>query len=536
MINYIKKFHYAFVWFILLNISAFSQIYTLQRGERVKDGYILNETNYAFILEKNDLNNQKTFDIIHNGRRLVGYKEAGIIRILPNNTLIATMLKSSTGKDMRALIYGDNEMEFDSIERAVFSGNNSIIFARLTDYGIAVINGEPRTEYSELFGSIINDNQYAFSYLRDGEYFININGEEKSINGRADRMKYSADGKGLIYIIAEEENFIISANDTEKFISVDDFASFNLENLAYAVKLTPEIESIETNELINEFFMEEIEESDANSIISDITNASIITNIENITNYNLSNISVYTNEEGITVKGEANTIALMTITNIITNINESMTKPNITNETIASSLILNGRNLGEYDFITNMSFSPNGETLIFINVDANEKSSLYAGGNPTEYYDTIHAYKYSDDSSSFAYAARTNGISFIILNGRRLNKDFDNINRLYFDTNNNLIYSALKEDREYIIANDFESPSYNKITSFKFIGDSFAFTGERLGKYYYFIADKENAIRREFGGYDFVSDMNEETDSAISIVADEKNIFIIKNGNIINNR
>ena len=30
--------------------------------------------------------------------------------------------------------------------------------------------------------------------------------------------------------------------------------------------------------------------------------------------------------------------------------------------------------------------------------------------------------------------------------------------------------------------------------------------------------------------------MNEETDSAISIVSDGKNIFIIKDGNIINNR
>lgn len=510
-----------FISFILINVSAFPQIYTLQRGERVKDGYILDENNYAVILEKSDLNNQKTFDILYKDARLTGYKDAGIIRILPNNTLIATMLKSSTGKDMWTLIYGDNEMEFDSIERSIFSGNNSIIFVRLTDYGIAIINGERQTEYSELFGSIINDNNFAFSYLRDGEYFININGEEKQIDCKVDRMKYSADGNELIYIIEGEENWTISNNETEKFLKVDDFVYFDANTHAYAVKLMPEIDMIiETNYFITN-------ESD-----------SIITNTSTITNYNLSNISVYTNEEGITVKGQSNTIALLTITNIITNFMseqiDELSTNFITNENIMTSLILNGRNFGEYDLITNMSFSPDGKTLVFIDIDTNENLSFHVGGETITNYDNILLYKYSDDSKIFSYAAQTNRISFIILNGKRLNKDFDNINEIYFSSNNNLVYNAAKDEREYIFSDDFESPAYNNITSFKFVGESFAFTGERLGKYYYFILDKENAIRREFGGYDFVSDINEESDSAISIISDGENIFIIKNGNIIN--
>ena len=510
-----------FISFILINISAFSQIYTLQRGERVRDGYILDENNYAVILEKSDLNNQKTFDILYKDARLTGFKDAGIIRILPNNTLVATMLKSSTGKDMWTLIYGDNEMEFDSIERSVFSGNNSIIFARLTDYGIAIINGERQTEYSELFGSIINDNNFAFSYSRDGEYFININGEEKQIDGKVERMKYSTDGNELIYIIEGEENLTISNNETEKFLEVDDFASFDANNHAYAVKFMPEIDMIiETNDFITN------------------TNDSIITNTSTITNYDLSNINVYTNEEGITVKGQSNTIALMTITNIITNFmpeqtNELLTNF-ITNEHTTISLILNGRNFGEYDFITNMSFSPDGKTLLFIDIDTNENLSFHVGGETITNYENILLYKYSDDSSVFSYAAQTNGISFIILNGKRLNKDFDNINGIYFSSNNNLVYNAVKGEREYIFADDFESPAYNSVNSFKFIGESFAFTGERLGKFYYFILDKENILRREFGGYDFVSSINEESDSAISIVSDGNNIFIIKDGNIIN--
>ena len=511
-----------FISFIFINVSAFSQIYTLQRGERVKDGYILDENNYAVILEKSDLNNQKTFDILYKDTRLTGFKEAGIIRILPNNTLVATMLKSSTGKDMWTLIYGDNEMEFDSIERTVFSGNNSIIFVRLNDYGIAIINGERQTEYSELFGSIIDDNDFAFSYLRDGEYFININGEETQIDGKVDRMKYSTDGNELIYIIELEESSTLSNDDTDIFLEVVDFASFDESNYADAVRFMPEIDMIiETND----FFTTN-------------ENDSIITNISTITNYNLSNISVYTNEEGITVKGQSNTIALMTITNIITNFmpeqtNELLTNF-ITNEQTTISLILNGRNFGEYDFITNMSFSPDGKTLLFIDIDTNDNLSFHVGGETITNYDNILLYKYSDDSKNFVYAAQTNGISFIILNGKILNKYFDNVNEIYFSSNNNLVYNATKGEREYIFADDFESPAYNNITSFKFVGESFAFTGERLGKFYYFILDKENAKRREFGGYDFVSAINEESDSAISIVSDGENIFIIKNGNIIN--
>ena len=512
-----------FISFILINISAFPQIYTLQRGERVKDGYILDENNFAVIIEKTDINNQKTFDIIYKEKRLTGYKDAGIIKILPNNILVATMLKSSTGKDMWTLIYGDKEMEFDSIERSDFSGNNSIIFARLNDYGIAIINGEEKNQYSELFASIIDDNDFAFSYLIDGEYFININGEEKSINGKVEKMKYSSDGNNLIYVINENESFTISNNEIDKFLEVVDFASFDANNHAYAVKFMPEIDMIiETNDFI----------TNANDLV--------ITNTSTVTNYNLSNISVYTNEEGITVKGQSNTIALMTITNIITNFmpeqtNELLTNY-ITNENTKISLILNGRNLGEYDFITNMYFSPDGKTLLFVDIDTNDNLSFHVGGETITNYDNILLYKYSADSKSFAYAAQTNGNSFIILNGKRLNKDFNNINELYFSSNNNLVYNATKGDRQYIFTDDFEIPSYNNINSFKFIGESFAFTGERLGKFYYFILDKENLKRREFGGYDFVSAINEETDSAISIVSDGKNIFIIKDGNIINNR
>lgn len=527
-----KRLYIISIIFLLLYVKAFSQIYTLQNNEKLNNSYILSETNYALIIEKNNANTGKTFDIIYKDSRLTGYKDARSIKILPNGTLIAVMLKNSLGKDMWTVIYGNIEQEFDSIEREIYSGNNSIIFTRLMDYGIAVINGEAKVQYSELYDSVINDNNYAFSYSIDGQYFVNINGEEKQTSAKVNKLKFSNDGNNIVYVMDSQENAVIFTgnNDTESFRLVDDLTSYNNNSIAYAVKIMPQAD---TNAIDN---------MTTNSIITD----DIITNTSEVTNYNLSNISIYTNEEGITVKGQSNTIALMTVTNVITNIryNELTSIPAaadntniiITNESIMTSVIINGRNYGEFNLVTNMSYSPDGKTLVFINVNTNNTMQLYIGGNVTANYDIIHNYKYSDDSKLFAYSAQTNNVSFLILNGKRLPRNYDKINDIYFSSNNNLVYNASINEREYIIANDFESPSYNAVTSFKFLGDSFAFTAERLGKYYYFILNKDNSLRREFGGYDYVSAMDNNQNDAVSIVSDGKNIFIIKNGVIINNK
>ena len=235
---------YIPIYFLLISNLLFSQIYTLQNNETLKNAHILNDTNYAIIIEKNNANN-KTYDILYKNSRLEGYKDAGIIKVLPNGTLVATMLKPSIGKDMWVVIYANKEQEFDSIEASAFSGNNSIIFARLMDYGVAVVNGEAKTQYSELYEYVINSNNYAFSYSRDGEYFVNINGEEKAVSGKAEKMKYGIDGKTLMYVINSEGSAVIynGNNDTESFISVDDLASYSLQNQAFAVKLMPQIDT-----------------------------------------------------------------------------------------------------------------------------------------------------------------------------------------------------------------------------------------------------------------------------------------------------
>ncbi|WPC38387.1 PD40 domain-containing protein [Brachyspira hyodysenteriae] len=537
-----KKLYIISIVFLLLCARGFTQVYTFQIGEKLNNSYILSETNYAIIIEKNSANSGKTFDIIYKNTRLTGYKDAGNIKILPNGTLIATMLKTSLGKDMWVVIYGNIEQEFDSIEREIYSGNNSIIFTRLMDYGVAVINGEAKVQYSELYDSVINDNSYAFSYSRDGQYFVNINGEEKQVSAKADRLKFSNDGNNIVYVIENEGNAVIftGSTDSENFVLVDDLASFNNNSIAYAVKMLPQTMTNDTNAMMTNGT--NMMMNDTNSMMTN----DIITNTTTVTNYNLSNVSVYTNEEGVTVKGQSNTIALMVVTNVITNIryNElpdlpaaaDSTNSIITNEFIMTSVVANGRNYGEFNSVTNMSFSPDGKTLVFVNINSNNTMQLYVGGNMTTNYDMIHNYKYSDDSKILAYSAQTNNVSFLIVNGKRLPRNFDKINDIYFSTNNSLVYNASINGREYIIANDFESPSYNRITSFKFLGDSFAFTAERLGKYYYFILNKNNSLRREFGGYDYVSAMDNNQTDALSIVSDGKNIFIIKNGMIVNNQ
>ena len=530
-----KRLYIISIVFLLSCTRAFTQIYTLQINEKLNNSYILSETNYALVIEKNSANEGKTFDIIYKNARLTGYKDAGIIKILPNETLVATMLKTSLVKDMWAVIYGNTEQEFDSIEKAIFAGNNSIIFTRLMNYGIAVINGEAKVQYSELFDSVINTNSYAFSYSRDGQYFVNINGEEKQVSAKADRLKFSNDGNNIVYVIGNEGGEVIftGTSDTENFRLVDDLASYNNNSIAYAVKAMPKADTnnMITNNLTNNTNMMPTDE--------------VVTNTSTITNYNLSNVSVYTNEEGITVKGQSNTIALMTVTNVITNIRytEIPSLPAaekaeniITNEFIMTSVIANGRNYGEFNLVTNMSFSPDGKTLVFVNINTNGSMQLYVGGNVSTNYDIIHNYKYSDDSKILAYGAQTNGVSFIMINGKRLPRNYDGINDIYFSTNNSLVYNAVQGDRQYIIGDNFESPSYNNITSFKFLGDSFAFTAERLGQYYYFILDNNASLRREFGGYDYVSVLDNNTEDASSIVSDGKNVFIIKNGIILNNK
>lgn len=537
-----KKLYIISIVFLLLCARGFTQVYTFQIGEKLNNSYILSETNYAIIIEKNSANSGKTFDIIYKNTRLTGYKDAGNIKILPNGTLIATMLKTSLGKDMWVVIYGNIEQEFDSIEREIYSGNNSIIFTRLMDYGVAVINGEAKVQYSELYDSVINDNSYAFSYSRDGQYFVNINGEEKQVSAKADRLKFSNDGNNIVYVIENEGNAVIftGSTDSENFVLVDDLASFNNNSIAYAVKMLPQTMTNDTNAMMTNGT--NMMMNDTNSMMTN----DIITNTTTVTNYNLSNVSVYTNEEGVTVKGQSNTIALMVVTNVITNIryNElpdlpaaaDSTNSIITNEFIMTSVVANGRNYGEFNSVTNMSFSPDGKTLVFVNINSNNTMQLYVGGNMTTNYDMIHNYKYSDDSKILAYSAQTNNVSFLIVNGKRLPRNFDKINDIYFSENNSLVYNASINGREYIMANDFESPSYNRITSFKFLGDSFAFTAERLGKHYYFILNKNNSVRREFGGYDYVSAMDNNQTDALSIVSDGKNVFIIKNGMIVNNQ
>lgn len=513
-----------FISFISMSIFGFGQIYTLKNNEKVKDSYIVSENDFAVIIEKNDRYSGITYDILYKGSRISGYKDCGIIKILPNGTLVATMLKPSVAKDVWVLIYGDIEQEFDSIEKIIFSNDGNIVvaFARVSNNGIILVNGIASVEYSELFDVSVEGERYSFSYKRGDEYYINIDGVEKLANGKANKITFSKDGSKLVYVINEEEYSVIVDGDniSEPYKSVDAIAISDNNMLAYAAQLMPSTNVNNTNE------------SATNEGIN-ITN--VITN-----NYygdtNLSNMSVYTNEEGITVKGPSNTIALMSITNIVNNKLDIYTNYVYTNDLIKTAIFLNGRMYGEYDNITNMRFSPEDKSLLFVTLNTND--NLYrisVGGALTENYNDVYLYEYSEDGSLFAYGVKTNNTAFIILNGRRLPDSYNSINNFYFSSNNNFVYNVEVDGREYIIASDFESPSYNDIISFKFFQNSFVFTGQRLGRYYYFIHNISLPFIRELGSYDYISLLSEYSDSPMAIVADNGKVYIIKDGVILKN-
>lgn len=51
-----KRLYIVTTIFLLLYTKAFTQIYTFQNGEKLNNSYILSETNYAIIIEKNTAN------------------------------------------------------------------------------------------------------------------------------------------------------------------------------------------------------------------------------------------------------------------------------------------------------------------------------------------------------------------------------------------------------------------------------------------------------------------------------------------------
>lgn len=518
-----KRIYLFLVLFMFISALGFSQIYTLKDNEKVKDSYILSENDYALIIENYDRYLGTNYAILYNGNYISGYKDFGIIKILPNGTLVATMLKPSVATNSWAFIYGNTEQIFDSIERTVFSkdGNRSIIFARILDYGVALVDGTALAAYSELYDANITKERYAFSYMRDDTYYINIDGIETQIEGKADNITFSKDASKLVYVINGEENAVIVDGETrsEPYRLVEYIAiSPNALMLAYAAKPMP---------LTNEY-------------TNDNTNG-MFTNLSMIgTNNILSNVESYISEEGMTVKGPSNTIALVNITDIMTNVVISTVdiSTNIinTNEITKTSVFLNGRMYGEYDVITNMSFSPDSKNLLFVVVNTND--NLYGisiSGTLTQYYNEVYSYKYSPDSKYFVYGAKTNNTAFIVLNGKRLLGDYNLIKDFYFSENDSIAYIVENKGRQYIIASDFESPYYSNIISFKFIGNSFAFTAERLGKYYYFIYDKNSPFKSELGSYDYISGLSDNTNSALAIIATGKMVYMIKNGVIIKN-
>ena len=538
---------------ILLNIILFTftltsfsyaQVYELKANEKIAKSYILSENNYAFILEvKNQENSNIQYDIVHNQNRLTEYKESGILKILDSGVLVASMLKASVAKDMWFFIYNDTEFEFDTIEGITFSDNNSsvMMFAKKLDVGFVIVDGEYQDyNYDTLFDYSITSKRYAYSYMRDDLYYINIDGVEMEIMGEAQKITFSDDSTRLAYVLINEGTETIIVNDeiNEVYSMVDEITFANNNLIAYTAKMLPP--APETNNSTND------NTNETTTIIQ------ILSEDKNLSNRPLikNNNKLPENYEGIVVIGPSDTIALINtneteplylydiLTEEISNQEQSNTNStnynstNInTNDSTMTSVFLEKTKFYEYENISDLSFSPNSKTLTFI-FKENDEYYLSQSGNTNRGYSEIITYKYSPNSENIVLGVDYEDKNNIILNTSTI-YSVEMLYDIYY-SDSILALSVEKNGKKFIYSTDFESPAYTEIISFKFSdnGNAFALTAKRFDKYYQFSFNKKNPKREESSSYDYISSvfLSNETSNFLTLALKENKIYLLKNG------
>ncbi len=525
-----------------LTSFSYAQVYELKANEKIAKSYILSENNYAFILEvKNQENFNIQYDIVHNQHRLREYKDLGTLKILDNGVLVASMLKTSVAKDMWFFIYNDTEFEFDTIDGITFSDNNSrvMMFAKKLDVGFVIVDGEYQDyNYDTLFDYSITSKRYAYSYMRDDLYYINIDGVEIKIMGEAQKITFSDDSTRLAYVLISEGTETIIVNDeiNEVYSMVDEITFANNNLIAYTAKMLPP--SPETNDNTNETTTTTVIQ-----ILSEEKNLSNRPLIEN-------NNELPENYEGIVVIGPSDTIALINtneteplylydiLTEEISSQEQSNTNStnsdstNInTNDSTMTSVFLEKTKFSEYENISDLSFSPNSKTLTFI-FKENDEYYLSQSGNTNAGYSEIITYKYSPNSENIVLGVNYEDKNNIILN-RSTIYSVEMLYDIYY-SDNILALSVEKNGKKFIYSTDFESPAYTEIISFKFSddGDAFSVTAKRFNKYYQFNFDKKNPKREESSSYDYISSvfLSNETANFLTLALKENKIYLLKNG------
>lgn len=513
--NILKIFALTLIIFLYTQTIK-AEIYVLKDNEKIVYSVIEDKNNYAFVIEVSNTYTKKlSYSLAYSNKIRTDYIDFYSIDILKNKTLVAIMYGKSKAKDSAYIIYGNKEYKYDDIDRIIVdkNANTSLIFARYLDYGYTLVNGITNNiKYTTLLDAALKNNRYAYSYIRDEEYFINIDGVESPALGEIKNIVFSDDASKLAYVINTEDSAKIVYNGVESssYKSIEDILfSYNNELLYTAVLM----DEINTNELITD-----ITQTNFNQLITNTTT-------NTITNKIISELAIAPN----------NTIGLVDVPIFETILSNSIITNNPTNNTITKTTVfLDGRKYKDYDYIRDIYFSPDSKVLSFIAKEG-DKYYLVSSGNLSEAYTDIYFLKYFPDSKRFIYVVKnTNNIVSAIKDDKVIiNADF--IGQVYV-SDSILAYSIIKNKREYIITKGFESPSYSTINNFSFInsGTGFAFTASRGEKQYYFTFDKQSNKKQESQAYQYISSIfTDSNNNVLAIVQREDRLYMLENGNEI---
>lgn len=152
--------------------------------------------------------------------------------------------------------------------------------------------------------------------------------------------------------------------------------------------------------------------------------------------------------------------------------------------------ILDGKELGAYDAIANVGFSPKGDRFAFVALQGSSRNVI-ADGVKGASYDGIGRLRFSADGQKFAYNARTNGKSVLVVNDSVIGNPAESMTAPIFspDGRNVAVVEKIK-GKHFVARNGKRSAGYDEVNSLTFSpdGQRFGYIG-RQGKQWFAVVD-----------------------------------------------
>lgn len=173
---------------------------------------------------------------------------------------------------------------------------------------------------------------------------------------------------------------------------------------------------------------------------------------------------------------------------------------------IYACIIYNTRIIDRYSLldvknISELSFSPYENEIVYVEENENHKKILHIGEKASEEYDTIGQVDYSPDGSEFVYDASINGQSFLICGNEKAGP-FDEVKYATYSPNGKRIaYVTRNGDSEYIRFGEKILGPYSVVSDIVFSPDSeqISYVAETNGKAYLYYGNIK------YGPYEYIS-------------------------------